>query len=154
MFVKSLKPLKSMAYGLLALSAAVLAASTASAGEQHATLDVTLSGLQASDGKLFLSVQKEADFMQQRGTAGGVYEIDVASDQVYSYSVPVGDYAVSIWHDTDNDGQFSMDENYIPTDGWGMSGDASGDKEPVFEDVKINIGFEGAAVNIPMVYTD
>ncbi len=148
MFVKSMKS------GLLALSAVVLATSTASAGELHATLDVTLTGLQPSDGKLFLSVQKEADFMQQRGTAGGVYEIDVASDQSYSYSVPVGDYAISIWHDTDNDGKFSMDENWIPTDGWGMSGSSSADKEPAFGDVKINVGFEGAAVNIPMVYRD
>jgi len=148
MFVKSLKT------GLLALSAAVFAVSTAAAGDAHATLDVTLKGLQQSEGKLFLSVQKEADFMQQRGAAGGVYEIDVASDRTYSYSVPVGDYAVSIWHDTNNDGQFSMDENWMPTDGWGMSGDYAGEREPTFDEVKINVGFEGAAVNIPMVYVN
>lgn len=148
MFVKSLKT------GLLALSVAVFAASNASAGETHVTLDVTLKGLQASDGKLYVSVQKETDFMQQRGAAGGIYEIDVASDTTYSYSVPAGDYAVSIWHDTDNDGKFSMDENWMPTDGWGMSGDYSGEREPTFDEVKINVGFDGAAINIPMVYVD
>jgi len=148
MFVKSLKT------GLFALSAFVLAGTHALASDASATLNVSLKGLQASDGKLFISVQKEVDFMQQRVTAGGIYEIDVTSDQTYSYSVPVGEYAVSIWHDTDNDGQFSMDENYIPTDGWGMSGDYAGEREPTFDEVKINVGFEGAAVNIYMVYVN
>ena len=134
---------------LIALAVLALMASPAQAQENN--LSVELTGLQASEGKLYISVQKEEDYKAQRGH-GGVFEVTEAGNETYSFSVPTGDYAVSIWHDIDNDGKFSMDENWIPTDGWGMSGTPSTDKEPTFAEVKVAIPAGASTISIPMIY--
>jgi len=145
MFVRLIKR------GLLIGSTALFMSSTAIANDGP-SLDVTLTGLQASEGKLYVSVQAKADYMKQRGEAGGIYEIDTPGIQTYSYKVPAGEYAVSIWHDLDNDGKFSMTKDWIPTDGWGTSGTRDTSKQPTFDDVKLTIGPNGASVKIPMIY--
>ena len=89
--------------------------------------------------------------MAQRGH-GGIFEVTQAGNETYAFAIPAGEYAVSIWHDTDNDERFSMDENWVPTDGWGMSGTSSADKQPRFDEVKIAIASSGTSVRIPMIY--
>ena len=134
---------------LIAIAALALMTSPAQAQENN--LSVELTGLQASEGKLYISVQKEEDYKAQRGH-GGVFAVTEAGTETYAFAVPAGVYAVSVWHDTDNDGKFSMDENWIPTDGWGMSGTPSTDKEPVFDEVKVAIASSGTSIRIPMIY--
>ena len=134
---------------LIAIAALALMTSPAQAEETN--LSVELTGLQASEGKLYISIQKEEDYKAQRGH-GGVFEVAEAGNETYAFTVPAGEYAVSIWHDTDNDGQFSMDENWIPTDGWGMSGTPSTDKEPTFAEVKVAIPAGASTISIPMIY--
>ena len=134
---------------LIAIAALALIGNPAQAQENN--LSVELTGLQASEGKLYISVQKEEDFMAQRGH-GGIFEVTQAGNETYAFAIPAGEYAVSIWHDTDNDERFSMDENWVPTDGWGMSGTSSADKQPRFDEVKIAIASSGTSVRIPMIY--
>ncbi len=129
----------------------VMALLTGTAQAQENNLSVELTGLHASEGKLYISIQKEEDFMAQRGH-GGIFEVTEAGNETYAFTIPAGEYAVSIWHDTDNDERFSMDDNWVPTDGWGMSGTASADKQPRFDEVKIAIASSGTSVRIPMVY--
>lgn len=147
MFARTSKTL--IAAAMTALATASLAG-TASAQEDN--LSVELTGLQASEGQLFVSVQSEGEYKKQRGSAGGVFKVEAAGDQTFTFAVAAGTYAVSIWHDIDNDGQFSMDENWIPTDGWGMSGTPRSDKEPTFDETKITVAASGTSVRIPMVY--
>lgn len=106
MFVFAKKHLSSWS---VVTAAAIALAGSATAQENNLTVELT--GLQASEGNLYLSVQSKEDYQQRRGAAGGVYKVESAGTQTYSLAVPAGVYAVSIWHDTDNDGKFSMDEN-------------------------------------------
>ena len=62
-----------------------------------------------------------------------------------------GDYSVSVWHDRDDDGRFSMTETYEILDSWGVSGTPPNDKEPTFDDVKISIPNMGTSVTIDMI---
>ncbi len=136
----------------LILSLAILSpAETAMA--ETTKLSIELTGLQASDGKLYISIQTEDEFMQNRGTSGGIYTIESAGTQTYFFSVPEGLYAISIWHDTDNNGQFSLDKNWMPTDGWGASGTPSKERRPTFDEAKISISKQEKNVSIPMIYT-
>ncbi len=115
-------------------------------------LTVNLRGVQQGGGPLYVSVQKREDFKQERGTSGGIYKNVTGGNMTYTYTdIPVGGYSVMIWHDTNNDGEFSKDEHYMPLDGWGASGpELRG--EPKFDDVKINIGANGSVVTIAMHY--
>ncbi len=138
--------------GTLVVGTALTMSSMVFAEEVQVALTVDLTGIQASAGKLYVSVQEEADYMADKGVAGGIYVVDVSGDRQFAYNVPAGEYAVSIWHDTDSDGKFSLDDNWIPTDGWGTSGASDMNKKPTFNDVKISVGSYGAALTIPMIY--
>jgi len=61
------------------------------------------------------------------------------------------EYAISVWHDRDDDGRFSMSESYETLDGWGASGTPIENKEPTFDDVKIDIPLKGTSVTIEMI---
>ena len=120
---------------------------------ETAILTVHLLGVQNGGGPLYVSVQKRSDFKQERGTAGGIYENVIGGNISYTYvDVPIGEYGVMIWHDTDNYGQFSKDEKtYMPLDGWGASGpELQG--EPKFDDVKITVDSFGTELTIKMHY--
>ncbi|MEE4245352.1 MAG: DUF2141 domain-containing protein, partial [Kangiellaceae bacterium] len=67
-------------------------------------------------------------------------------------SVEPGIYAVSIWHDLDEDGKFSRGKDYWPTDGWGSSGNPPSGKAPSFDDMKVEVTSDGQLIPITMQY--
>lgn len=136
---------------ILSVLAAATALMISPASAENNNLSIELTGLKASEGKLFISIQKEADFKARRGN-GGVFVVETDGTRTYSFAVAPGTYAISVWHDTDNDERFSMDKNWIPTDGWAMSGTPSLDKEPSFQEVKTQIPAGKLTVSMPMIY--
>jgi len=63
-----------------------------------------------------------------------------------------GEYAVSVWHDMDDDMVFDMDESYRPMEGFGSSGTPPKDRAPKFDDVKLSIDSYGSAVDVALTY--
>jgi len=121
--------------------------------EETGGLTVNLQGVLGGGGPLYVSVQKREDFQKDRGTSGGIYKNVKAGNIKYEYTgIPAGEYSVMIWHDIDNDGQFSMDDvTYAPLDGWGASGPELR-SAPTFDDVKISIDNTGTELTILMHY--
>lgn len=155
MFVTFKNPIKRM--GVYALAGMMIGAMGVSAfaakmDGNTSSVDVTLNGVKASEGPLYISIQKREDYMSNKGTGGGIIKTVTPGVMQASFAVPPGDYAVSIWHDLDNDGQFSMTDTYIPMDGYGSSGTSPRDRKPVFDEVKVNVGTSAKAVNIDMIY--
>ena len=152
MFVSMKKLTGAALFGAIIVGTACTTAQASETGKLTGKLTVNLVGVQNSGGPLYVSVQARADFKQERGSAGGTYKNVKGGNLSYSYdSIPIGEYSVMIWHDTDNDGEFSKDENYMPLDGWGASGQELRG-EPVFDDVKISIDATGTEVTITMKY--
>ena len=78
---------------------------------------VDLSEVEARPGRLYISIQTESEYMGIRG-AGGVIELVTPGMSAATYGIDrPGTYAVSLWHDLDDDGVFSMDESYSVLDG-------------------------------------
>jgi len=135
------------------LTSLTISTTVAQAGEAG-TLTVNLKDVQPGGGPLYVSVQKREDFMQDRGTSGGIYKEVKGGDTTYIYSdVPAGEYSIMIWHDLDNDDEFTMSEQYFPLDGWGMSG-PSINRMPTFDDAKTSIGSSGTEITITMQYPE
>ncbi|MGJ3232914.1 MAG: DUF2141 domain-containing protein [Oceanicaulis sp.] len=132
---------------LLTASAAALLGAAA----QAAPLTVLLDGVQG-EGPLYISVQTEAQFMQDTGVAGRIVESPAPGAHSFTFDVPPGAYAVSVWHDDGNQ-VFDRAENGWPLDGWAMSG-PMGDGPPSFSDVAVTVTDEGGAVDMTMVYPD
>lgn len=138
---------------LLILATTVLFfASFASANGDKVSFQVQLDGVQVGNAPLYISVQDAGKFRTQSGNAGTILRSQ--DDQLLTVDLEVepGKYAVSIWHDLDEDGKFSINERYIPTDGWGSSGTPPKDRAPSFDEMMVEIYQDGQVVFIEMQY--
>ncbi|MEQ1508767.1 MAG: DUF2141 domain-containing protein [Sphingopyxis sp.] len=135
------------------LAAAALA--TLSAPAMAGDLTVTLAGVEVGSAPIYVSLQREGDFMQSRGSYGTIVR-SAASGRVTVTLADVepGDYALNVWHDTNNDHVFSMGE-HGPTDGWAMSfaGDIAALRgPPTFAQARFVVGVEAQAMTVQMQY--
>ncbi|WP_416879467.1 DUF2141 domain-containing protein [Litorimonas sp.] len=121
---------------------------------KEGTIPVTvkLQGITETDGPIYVSIQTQENYQSMKGF-GGIINDPTAGDMTRTFKVDKpGSYAVSVWHDLDDDGRFSMTEDYKILDGWGASGDAPDDREPTFDDVQIKVDESGANVSVDMRY--
>jgi uncharacterized protein (DUF2141 family) len=117
-----------------------------------APLTVELEGVRSAGGPLYISVQTREQFMQDRGTAGEIVRAPRPGAHRFSYDLPPGEYAVSVWHDDNGNGRFDMHENRMPLDGWALSNREPLRGEPRFEDVRVVHGAAAATVRLSMTY--
>lgn len=102
-----------------------LVSSQLEAQEQH-TIKVTVNNIDSNDGKIFLALyDNEADFLDKafKGTKSAISNKQCI---VTFENIPEGIYAVSIFHDENDNGK--MDTNFvgIPREDYGCSNNASG----------------------------
>lgn len=109
-----------------------------------APLSVTVNGIEARGGKLYIGVQTEAQFLQQGGVAGKVIDAPAAGSLTASFDVPEGAYSVSVWHDINENGIFDKDDKGWPLDGWSMINADKLTGKPSFNEVRIDVPAEGA----------
>ena len=122
------------------------------AGEGTIPVTIALDGVQATDAPLYVSVQKRDEYMGIKGH-GEIVKTTTDGTMMVTVNVDVADdYAVSVWHDLNDDGVFSMTDNYQILDGWGNSGPSNLSGRPSFDDVKVSVPFGGASASVTMKY--
>ena len=111
--------------------------------------DVMPEGVEG--GPIYVSIQTRENYRSLKGF-GGVFKKAEAGEMHQTFTVDEpGEYSVSVWHDRDDDGRFSMSDTYEVLDSWGASGTLPEGKEPTFDDVKITVPPMGTAVEIDMI---
>ena len=113
-----------------------------------APLTVIVEDVRSDAGQIYISVQTAEEYMADRGTGGSI-ETPEKGTMRLDYDVPAGTYAVSVWHDEDDDGVFDRAENGMPLDGWALSGDGEGWH---FDAVKVKVEGNGTIVRVRMQY--
>ena len=158
MFVNSVKnhSVKAVsALTILALSAAGATAAEALAwkgSDGTIPVSVILDDVKSTSGPIYISIQKRTEYMGMKGH-GGILQEATLGEMKATFNVDqAGDYAVSVWHDLNDDGIFSMNESYKILDGWGNSAEAEVEGRPSFDDVKIAVPAYGADVTVKMKY--
>lgn len=112
------------------------------AQEKKETYNLTVEffGMNSDIGKLFVALyNSEIDFLK-KGYKGEIAEIKNKKSIVIFKNLPKGVYAISSYHDENNNKK--MDTNFlgIPKEPIGMSNDASGFMgPPKYEDAKFNL---------------
>ncbi len=115
------------------LSTGVLAEQTA--------LTVVVKKVESNEGEIAIAIYRDKDnwldtdfaFLKKRVKAQS------GETRIFFPSLPIGEYAIAVYHDENGDG--SMDTNFIgiPTEGAGASRDAEGNfGPPSFEDAVFN----------------
>ncbi len=122
MFVKTLKTplIAGILSSVVLLSAISGTANSSELADENPTIPVTveLSGVQLSDGPLYISVQTRDQF---QGVKGYGTVVKKATPGAMSVTVNIGEsgeYGIMVWHDLNDDGVFSMSDSYQILDGW------------------------------------
>jgi len=104
-----------------------------------------------ADDVIYVSIQTRDNFRSMKGH-GGILKVLTPGTMNATFNVAEpGEYAVSVWHDRDNDMRFSIAEDYSIQDGWGASGTPPENRMPSFDDVKIDVPNMGTSVEIEMI---
>jgi len=106
-------------------------------GESMVT--VTVSGVEADAGEVFVALQTEQNFAQTGGEYTQVAEPQAGIVTVMFEDVEPGSYAVAAFQDTDGDGSLTLEE-MGPTEPWGFSGNVDRTAMPEFADAAIEVG--------------
>ena len=84
------------------LITALALAGTAAAAE----VAVSIEGVEARGGTLYVALQSKDQFMQEGAVAGTVIDTPPAGTATLTLTVPVGRYALSVWHDEEQQWHF------------------------------------------------
>lgn len=135
---------------LIALAALLSTAGVAAA----APLIVTVTDIEARGGTFYVGVQTEAQFMQDAGVAGETIEAPEAGAKTFTFDLPEGTYAVSVWHDFNGNGTFDTSADGRPVDGWGAINGEKLRAAPEFGQVSIALPAGGASAAVKTFYPE
>lgn len=128
--------------------------STSFAIAQEATgnsVTVTVSNLESNDGKVFISLYNSKDSFLSKGFKATYSKIENNSCKVVFKNVPNGTYAVSLFHDENDNNKMDTGMFGIPKEDYGCSNNARGFMgPPKWEDAKFNINNESVSQNIEL----
>lgn len=122
---------------------------------QH-SLTVDVKGLRNTKGTLYFSVfRTETGFPDKPDNAFRKGKVEALKGAAASYlfaNLPAGTYAVSLFHDEDNNGSLKTNALGIPLEGSAASNDARGKfGPPKFADAKFTLGAD-KKITITMWY--
>jgi uncharacterized protein (DUF2141 family) len=125
------------------------------AAAESVDLSVTVDGLRSDKGHVHFGLYDKADKFPSRA---GVITTGRATIQggraVYVFhDLAPGRYALSVFHDENDNGKFDRSMIGLPLEGYGFSNDAKVMlSPPSFKDAAFAVGDAGASVTITIVY--
>ncbi len=134
-------------------SAILLAALACPVSAFAGDLTIDLKDVKAANGDVYISLQKQDEFMKNAGSYGTIIKAPKSGDHAVTLkNVAPGDYHIGVWHDIDGDNKFSMGADYMPTDGWSSFKAETLRAAPTWEQVKYTVAQDAASVTLKMVY--
>jgi uncharacterized protein (DUF2141 family) len=112
----------------------------ATAGGQNQTLTVIIRNIRSDTGTVAAALYRsDKEFMkktwQSRSTPSRPGQVELVFE-----NIPAGDYAVSVMHDVNKNGELDKNPIGIPKEGFGFSNNALGKfGPPKFKDAKFTI---------------
>lgn len=119
------------------------------AAQNELDIRVTVQNLDTDNGMVFLALyDTEENFLSTSIKGEKSTIIDNKSTAVFK-NVPVGTYAISIFHDENNNGKLDSNFMGIPKEDYGCSNDAKGFMgPPKWKDAKFHLNEENQSIII------
>ena len=110
-----------------------------SAQEKH-TLALDFTGMKSNKGNLYVAVYNKKDHFLKKPIKGTILKIEDKKASVTLKDIPTGVYAISAFHDTNNNKKLDTNFLGIPKEPIGMSNDATGFMgAPKYKDAKFKV---------------
>ena len=113
------------------------------------TITVTVP-VQSTDGKVIFGLYDEATFMKT-GPLVGLHSAIVDGKATVTFTdVAPGIYAISLFHDKNNNNQMDFEPNGMPKEMYGVSNNVMSYGPPLWSDAKFEVGTEPLEMEIRM----
>ncbi|WP_163995667.1 DUF2141 domain-containing protein [Pyxidicoccus caerfyrddinensis] len=130
----------------LLLAAVLLLAANAHA----ATLTLDIQGLSKKSGHVLIAVHTNAASFNDKGKPVAVRSVEV-TDSKLTVTIPdlaPGDYAVSLFHDANDNNKLDTNIIGIPKEGYGFSNNVGARGKPRFDEAKFTLGADGTTLTL------
>lgn len=108
--------------------------------QAQGTVAVSITNFESNDGKALIALYNQESTFLNKTFKGITSEIENNAVTVSFKDVPNGTYAISMFHDADNDGKMKMTMGMIPAEDYGCSNNAKGFfGPPKWEDAKFEV---------------
>ena len=98
----------------------------ASGGSAYSDLTLNVRGLETASGNVLVGLFDSASsFDSEEAFRGETVSAEAGSVQITFKNLPVGEYAIKVFHDTDANGELDTDALGIPSEPYGFSKNAS-----------------------------
>ncbi len=126
--------------GAKAQTSAFLAAQSAG-GTAASKLILKVEGLESRQGQLLVGLyDTESGFEAEQETIGKTVPVDGETTQIVFDGLPVGNYAIKVFHDEDGDSELDTNGLGIPSEPYGFSNNASDPfSAPEWEETKFSL---------------
>lgn len=114
-------------------------------------ISVSVENIKSDNGSLMFGVYSEKTFMKAKPEYYAKSEIVNGEAKVVFKDIPPGTYAVSCFHDKNNNAQMDFEPTGIPLEPYGISNNKINPYgPPVWEDAKFDFGAESLNLNIKL----
>ena len=125
---------------IILITALILGTIATSIAQEKYTVTVEFSGMQSDNGKLYVALYDSEDQFLKKGIQREIVEINDKKAIVIFKNVVSGVYAVSSFHDVNNNQKMDTRIFGIPKEPVGISNNAKGFMgPPKFEDAKFEV---------------
>tara|TARA_R110002072_G_scaffold111649_2_gene239846 strand:+ start:331 stop:756 length:426 start_codon:yes stop_codon:yes gene_type:complete len=118
---------------------------------QNQNVTVNISNLSSNEGKVFVAIYNSEDSFLNNGFKSLIAKIDANTCSVTFKDIPKGTYAISVFHDENDNNK--MDSNFlgIPKEDYGCSNNVKGFMgPPKWEDAKFKLNNQSVIHNIQL----
>lgn len=110
------------------------------AQEKSSTIEIEINNIDNSEGQMLIGLYDSEDHWLKKIYKGGVGTISEGKSSFRFTNVPDGSYAVSVFHDENNDGKLDTNFLGIPKEDTGSSNNAPARfGPPKWEDAKFEV---------------
>ena len=124
----------------------------AAGAAQAVPVTIELHSVQDRGGPLYVQIQTEDQFMTQQALAEDMVQDPEAGTITFDFDLPPGRYALSVWHDDNQNNTFDFNEYGTPADGWAMINGVTLRAAPTFAVNSFEVTASGGNVEEYMVY--
>lgn len=118
----------------------VLLTAVTHAQEKSSTIEIEINNIDNSEGQILIGLYDSKDHWLKKIYKGGVGKISEGKSTFSFTNIPVGTYAVSVFHDENKDGKLDTNFLGIPKEDTGSSNNAPARfGPPKWEDAKFEV---------------
>lgn len=116
-----------------------------------AELGVDVTGVESANGEVFAALYDKADTWLKKPLKNDIVAATKGTTLIVFADLPAGEYALSVFHDTDADKKMGRNILGVPTEPFGFSRDASGVfGSPKFDEARVAVPAAGATTTIKL----